>query len=218
MRELPLRTSPTAAQQMAFLTNQRISGKFQRTLALVVVGLPVNCLGPLHRNELSKYGHAPTCGQSLALWAGVAVNNPRVVLSAYSRAAFRKRRFESYESDEAAMEKCSSPPAKGEWKGKYSVPAQGGARISVYKGGRNYSYSLVHRGSCIQRSTHHSDGRAARQLEPAHKIPLAKGEVGILESRPAPTLKDLSQGFLDNVGLGRRRAPANLLRCCMRSA
>jgi len=79
--------------------------------------------------------------------------------------------------------------------------------MSVYKRRKNYSYTFLFRGDRIQRSTRQSDRRVARQMEAAHRTALAKGEVGILERRPAPTLGDFSQRFLDNTGLGRRRAP-----------
>jgi integrase len=44
-------------------------------------------------------------------------------------------------------------------------------------------------------------------MEAAHKTALAKGEVGIKDRKPAPTLRQFAQQFLDNAGLGRRREP-----------
>src|SRR5690348_3589745 len=71
--------------------------------------------------------------------------------------------------------------------------------MSVYKRGRYYSYSFVHRGTRIQCSTRQSDRRVARQMEAAHRTVLAKGQVGIEERKPAPTLKDFSKRFADYI-------------------
>lgn len=49
--------------------------------------------------------------------------------------------------------------------------------------------------------------QAAQEVESAYRTALAKGDVGILERKPAPALKVFSQRFLDNVGIGRRKAP-----------
>ena len=50
-------------------------------------------------------------------------------------------------------------------------------------------------GQRVRESTHHSNKRVAEQIEAAHKTRLAKGEVGIEERRPVPTLRAFSVRF-----------------------
>jgi integrase len=79
--------------------------------------------------------------------------------------------------------------------------------MSIYKEGKICWFSFVFRGDRFQRSTRQSDRRVVRLIEAAFRTALAKGEVDIQERKPAPSLSDFSQRFLDNVGLGCRRAP-----------
>lgn len=44
-------------------------------------------------------------------------------------------------------------------------------------------------GEWIEKSTRQGNANTARQMEAAHKTALAKGELGIIERPPAPTLK-----------------------------
>jgi integrase len=63
--------------------------------------------------------------------------------------------------------------------------------MAIYKRGpRVYWYSFVFDGKHIQESTKQGNPRVARQMEAAHKTSLAKGEVGIRDKKPMPTLKD----------------------------
>ena len=71
--------------------------------------------------------------------------------------------------------------------------------MSIYRRGGVYWYSFVFRGERVQQSTRQGDRKAARQVEAAHRTALAKGEVGILERKPAPRLKEFSQRFVDYV-------------------
>jgi hypothetical protein len=71
--------------------------------------------------------------------------------------------------------------------------------MSIYKRGGVYWFSFVFRGERVQRSTRQADRKVARQMEAVHRTALAKGEVGIEERKPAPTLKDFSQRFVDYV-------------------
>jgi hypothetical protein len=50
-------------------------------------------------------------------------------------------------------------------------------------------------GGRIQQSAQTSNKDAARQIEAAHRVRLEKGEAGILERLPAPTLKEFSPQF-----------------------
>jgi Site-specific recombinase XerD len=71
--------------------------------------------------------------------------------------------------------------------------------MSIFKRGRVYWYNFVFDGEHIQRSTKQGNPRVARQIEAAHKTQLAKGEVGIEDRLPVPTLKGFEQRFLDEI-------------------
>src|SRR5690349_22671642 len=64
--------------------------------------------------------------------------------------------------------------------------------MSVYKRGRIWWYKFTWNGEPIRESTKQSNKRTAEQMEAAHKASLAKGEVGIRDRDPAPTLKDFA--------------------------
>src|ERR1700757_2447239 len=49
-------------------------------------------------------------------------------------------------------------------------------------------------GELIRESTKQSNKRVAEQMEAAHKTALAKGEVGIREREPIPTLRQFAEG------------------------
>lgn len=71
--------------------------------------------------------------------------------------------------------------------------------MSIYKRGGVYWYSFVFRGERTQRSMRQGDRKVARQMEAACRTAFAKGEVGIIERAPAPTLKEFSQRFIDAI-------------------
>jgi integrase len=62
--------------------------------------------------------------------------------------------------------------------------------MSIFKRGNVYWYHFVFNGQHIQESTKQGNPRVARQIEAAHRTALAKGEVGIREKKPAPSLGD----------------------------
>jgi integrase len=66
--------------------------------------------------------------------------------------------------------------------------------MSIFKRGNVYWYHFLFNGEHVQRSTKQGNPRAARNMESAFRTALAKGEVGIIEHKPVPTLAD----FLDN--------------------
>lgn len=66
--------------------------------------------------------------------------------------------------------------------------------MSIFKRGNVYWYHFIFNGAHIQESSKQGNPRVARQMEAAHKTSLAKGEVGIREKKPVPTLKE----FIDN--------------------
>jgi len=60
--------------------------------------------------------------------------------------------------------------------------------MSIYKRGDVYWYKFMWHGELIRESTKVGNPRVARQMEAAHRTSLAKGEVGIRERKPIPTL------------------------------
>jgi len=71
--------------------------------------------------------------------------------------------------------------------------------MAIYRRGRVYWYSFVFQGQRIQESTEQGNPQVARQMEAAHKTALAKGEAGIFERGPAPSLKEFAQRFIDMI-------------------
>ena len=71
-----------------------------------------------------------------------------------------------------------------------SVFLQPGAKKRVYW------YRFMHRGQVIRRSTKQGNYKAAVDMEAAHKTALAKGDAGIFEREPAPTLAEFGKEFL----------------------
>ena len=69
--------------------------------------------------------------------------------------------------------------------------------MAVYKRGKIWWYKFFWNGEPIRESTKQSNKRNAEQMEAAHKTSLAKGEVGIREKRPVPTLANfMDRDFL----------------------
>jgi integrase len=70
-------------------------------------------------------------------------------------------------------------------------------RMAVYKqkNSNKWSYKFAWNGQQIRKSTKQTNKRVAEQMEAAHKTALAKGEVGIREKKPVPTLKEFSPRF-----------------------
>jgi len=67
--------------------------------------------------------------------------------------------------------------------------------MAIYKRGGVWWYGFIFKGERIQESTKQSNKRVAEQMEAAHRVSLAKGEVGIREKKPVPTLKDFASRF-----------------------
>lgn len=68
--------------------------------------------------------------------------------------------------------------------------------MAIYKRGGVYWFELVFQGRRIRKPTKTSDARAAREVEAAYRVKLAKGEVGIEERPPAPDFKTAMKDFL----------------------
>jgi integrase len=71
--------------------------------------------------------------------------------------------------------------------------------MSIFKRGNVYWYHFLWKGEHVQESTKQGNPRVARQMEAAHRTRLAKGEVGIVERKPAPTLRKFADRFMDSV-------------------
>src|SRR5271169_5716576 len=62
--------------------------------------------------------------------------------------------------------------------------------MAVYKRGQVWWYRFTWNGGPIRESTKQTNKRVAEQIESAHKTSLAKGEVGIRDRIPSPTLTE----------------------------
>src|SRR5215469_7140492 len=66
--------------------------------------------------------------------------------------------------------------------------------MSIYKRGGFYWYKFMWQGKLVRESTKQGNDKVARQMESAHRVSLAKGEVGLREKKIAPTLVE----FMEN--------------------
>jgi integrase len=64
----------------------------------------------------------------------------------------------------------------------------------IYKRGNIYWYKFMWKGKLYRQSTRQGNPRVARQMEAAHRTALAKGEVGLRDRRPVPTLAAFIDG------------------------
>jgi len=64
--------------------------------------------------------------------------------------------------------------------------------MSLYKRGGKYWYTFKFNGERVAKSSRTGNKEAARQIEAAHRLRLAKGEAGIIERPPAPTLAEFA--------------------------
>ncbi len=67
--------------------------------------------------------------------------------------------------------------------------------MSLYKRGDTYWLEFQFNGERVERSAQTGNKDAARQIEAAHRVRLAKGEAGIVERPPAPTLTEFAPRF-----------------------
>lgn len=59
--------------------------------------------------------------------------------------------------------------------------------------------SFIRNGVRYQQSTKQGNKRVAEQIEAAHKTALAKGQAGIAERKPPPSLRTFSERFMADV-------------------
>ena len=67
--------------------------------------------------------------------------------------------------------------------------------MAVYKQAKSkyWWYKFTWNGEQIRESTKQTNKRVAEQMEAAHRTALAKGEVGIRDKKPVPTLRDFAE-------------------------
>src|SRR5579864_1931035 len=72
---------------------------------------------------------------------------------------------------------------------------EGKKPMAVYKqkNSKKWWYKFSWNGQLIRESTKQANKRVAETMEAAHKTALAKGEVGIREKDPVPTLADFAE-------------------------
>ena len=76
--------------------------------------------------------------------------------------------------------------------------------MSVYKRGSIWWYKFVWRGEPIRDTTKQGNKRVAQQIEAARKVALAKGEVGLVDTRPVPTFDEFTKRFLEWAAVEKR--------------
>jgi hypothetical protein len=64
--------------------------------------------------------------------------------------------------------------------------------VAVYKRGKVWWFKFTFNGEPFRESTKQTNKRVAEQIEAARKTGLAKGDVGIRDRAPVPTLKDFA--------------------------
>ena len=68
--------------------------------------------------------------------------------------------------------------------------------MAVYKRGKIWWYEFLFDGERVRKSTKQGNKRVAEQMEAADRTRRAKGEVGIVERKFAPTLKAFAPRFV----------------------
>jgi integrase len=85
--------------------------------------------------------------------------------------------------------------------------------MAVYKQpkSKNWWYKFTWNGEAIRESTKQTNKRVAEQMEAAHRTALAKGEVGIRERKPVPTLSKFAEDkFLPFVRSAKAEKPRTI--------
>jgi integrase len=73
--------------------------------------------------------------------------------------------------------------------------------MAVYKRGGVWWFGFTFNGERIQQSTKQGSKRVAEQMEAACRTRLAKGEVGIVDRKPVPVLKEFAPRFSEAIGV-----------------
>jgi integrase len=81
----------------------------------------------------------------------------------------------------------------------------------IYKRGKVYWFKFMWNGVLVRKSTKQGNDKVARSMEGAERAALAKGEAGIREKKPLPTLADfLKKNFLPFAETRHAEKPATL--------
>jgi integrase len=71
--------------------------------------------------------------------------------------------------------------------------------VGIFKRGDKYWFHFWFSGQHVQKSTKQGNPNVARTIESTYRTALAKGEVGLIEREPAPTLKGFEKRFIEAV-------------------
>jgi integrase len=82
--------------------------------------------------------------------------------------------------------------------------------MPIFKRGKIYWYEFVFKGERIRESTHQYNKEAAREMMSGHRTRLAKGEVGLLPQKVAPTFKEFAPRFIRQIELDCKEKPATV--------
>jgi Phage integrase, N-terminal SAM-like domain len=83
--------------------------------------------------------------------------------------------------------------------------------VAIYKRGDTWWYEFVFSGERIRESTKQGNKRVAEQMAAARRTQLAKGEVGIKDRPPAPTVREYAEkSFLPHVRARKGKKPKTL--------
>src|ERR1022692_4520417 len=65
--------------------------------------------------------------------------------------------------------------------------------MAIRKRGKRYWFRFMWKREWVEKSTRQGNANVARQMEAAYRTALAKGEFGIVERQPAPTLRKFAE-------------------------
>ncbi len=73
--------------------------------------------------------------------------------------------------------------------------------MATYKRGDTYWYEFVLRGRRVRKSTHQGNQHEAKTMEAAHRLQIAKGEVGLIDRPKVPTLREFAPRFIKQISM-----------------
>jgi integrase len=79
--------------------------------------------------------------------------------------------------------------------------------MAIFKRGGVYWYHFWFEGEHVQESTKQGNPNVARTIQAADRTARAKGEAGIFERKPAPTLKDFKERFIKAIEVRKAKKP-----------
>src|ERR1700737_232124 len=82
--------------------------------------------------------------------------------------------------------------------------------MGIYKRGDVWWYRFKFAGESVRESTKQCNKRVAEQMEAARKTQLAKGEVGLADRKPIPTLTAFAPKFMEAIETHCAEKPATI--------